>query len=240
MKKAMFPREEPLERVGISEDELKRWEQKKLIHPVGKTADKIDFYTKAAGDRIEHIKKLLDLGYQPEHILKIIKKVGLPQGQEKKGRPEKIHEFLTVGGLAERVGISPRAIKHWEDKGIIEPDMRSEGGFRLYSETYIHYCQLIKDLQLFGYSLEEIKIISDLFRDFLAINSDISSFSFDETSRKLVTMTGKIKEFENKVKLFKDGMERWERLLKKKKKEISGLKTQNEKLPNLPGKKSDA
>ncbi len=240
MKKAMFLREELLERVGISEKELKSWEQKKLINPDGKTADKVHLYTKAAVDRIDHIKKLLDLGYQPEHILKIIKKVGLPQVQEKKGRPEKIHEFLTVGGLAERVGISPRAIKHWEDKGIIEPDMRSEGGFRLYSETYIHFCLLIKDLQLFGYSLGEIKIISDLFRDFLAINSDISSFSVDETSRKLVSMTGMIMEFENKVKLFKDGMERWESLLKKKKKEIYGLKAQNEKLPTSPGQKSDA
>ncbi|MCK7489606.1 MAG: MerR family DNA-binding transcriptional regulator [Anaerotruncus sp.] len=35
--------------------------------------------------------------------------------------------FLTVGNLAERSGVSPRTIKHWEDKGIIEPDMRTRG-----------------------------------------------------------------------------------------------------------------
>jgi DNA-binding transcriptional MerR regulator len=240
MEKAMFLREELLERVGISEKELKSWEQKKLINSDGKTADRVNFYTKATVDRIEHIKNLLDLGYQPEHILKIIKKVGFPSEEEKEGQSERMHEFFTVGGLAERVGISPRAIKHWEDKGIIEADMRSEGGFRLYSEIHVYFCQLIKDLQLFGYSLEEIKTISDLFRDFLAINDDISAYSVEEVGFKLATMTEKIKEFESKMKLFKDGMERWEHLLKKKKREISGLKAQNQKQQAVRGQKSDA
>jgi len=240
MKKAMFLRDELLERVGISDKELKTWEGQKLIKPDGKTADKVYFYSKAAVDRIDHIKRLMDLGYQPEHILKIIKKVGLPLNNDTEGQPEKIHEFLTVGGLAERVGISPRAVKHWEDKGIIAPDMRSEGGFRLYSETFVYFCRLIKDLQLFGYSLEEIKTISGLFRDFLAINSDISSYSTAETSRKLVSMTDKIKELEGKMQLFRDGMERWEILLKKKKREISGLKSKNEKLQSSQGEKRHA
>ena len=80
--------------------------------------------------------------------------------------------FLTVGNLAERSGVSPRTIKHWEDKGIIEPDMRTEGGFRLYSESYVFLCQLIRDLQLFGYTLEEIKAVSDDVRTLLAIEAD--------------------------------------------------------------------
>lgn len=240
MKKAMFLREELLERAGISESQLESWEQKKLINPDGKTADNVRFYTNAAVARIEHIKKLLDLGYQPEHILKIIKKVGLPSSPKGGDRQETIQEFLTVGGLAERVGVSPRTIKHWEDKGIIEADMRSEGGFRMYSEAYIYFCQLIRDLQLFGYSLEEIKSISDLFRDFLAIDGNLSFFSVEETKRKLASMTDRIKDFEDKVKLFKEGMERWEQLLRKKKKEISGLKAQNAKLQVPQGEKSDA
>ncbi|MFA9453987.1 MAG: MerR family transcriptional regulator, partial [Candidatus Aminicenantaceae bacterium] len=161
-----------------------------------------------------------------EHIQKIIKKVGIPRSGENQGPLERMHRFLTVGDLADRVGISPRAVKHWEDKGIIEPEMRSEGGFRLYSDNYVYLCQLIKDLQHFGYSLEEIKAISDLFRDFLAINQNLSSFSSTEAARKLESMTDNIKHFVKKMDLFKAGMERWESLLKKKKREISSLKSQ--------------
>jgi DNA-binding transcriptional MerR regulator len=104
--------------------------------------------------------------------------------------------------------------------------MRSEGGFRLYSQGYIYLCELIKDLQLFGYSLEEIKTISDLFRDFLALSQSLSAFTSDEAISRLASMSDHIQSFEEKMALFKAGMERWENLLKKKKREISGLKGQ--------------
>jgi DNA-binding transcriptional MerR regulator len=156
--------------------------------------------------------------------------VGLPSSSRVKERPEKLREYLTVGDLAERVGVSARAIKHWEDKGIIEPDMRSEGGFRLYSEAYVYLCLLIRDLQLFGYSLDEIKSISDMFWDFLAIDQNLSAFSTAESMRKLERMTEHIKHFEDKMALYKTGMERWDNLLKKKKREIAGLKSQIRKL----------
>ncbi len=245
MKKIMFTREEVLERAGISEKELLDWEQLKLLKPVGQTKDRVRFYTRESLDRILHIQKLLALGYEPEHIQKIIKKVGIPRADDGREPPERLNKFLTVGDLADRVGISPRAVKHWEDKGIIEPEMRSEGGFRLYSDSYVYLCQLIKDLQLFGYSLEEIKAISDLFRDFLTIDQNLSAFSTAEAALRLESMTDNIKHFEEKMALFKAGMERWENLLKKKKREISSLKTQVKKhrgkgLIKQEGAKQDA
>jgi DNA-binding transcriptional MerR regulator len=237
MKKAMYLRDELLEQAGLTDRVLTEWERQRLVRPDGLTKEKTRFYAKDTLDRIQYIKTLMDLGYQPEHILKIIKKVGLPRTGRAKDRPEKLHAYLTVGDLAERVGISPRAVKHWEGKGIIEPDMRSEGGFRLYSETYVYLCQMIKDLQLFGYSLDEIKSISDLFRDFLAISQNLSAYSSAEAMRKLESMTGHMKHFQDKMELFKTGMERWEDLLKKKKREISGLKAQIRKRQEPKGQK---
>ena len=136
---------------GIKKEDLELWEKLKLLKPIGFTEDKIPFYTHETLEKVAHIKKLIDLGYQPEEIQKIIKKIGLPQKSVEKPQKAKITQYLTVGSLAEKVNISPRTIKHWEDKGILEPDMRSEGGFRMYSEYYVFLCQLIKDLQLFEY-----------------------------------------------------------------------------------------
>ena len=239
MNKSMFLREELLEQAGISEKELINWEQRKLLKPMGRTEDRVRLYSLESLDRILHIQKLQDLGYKPEHIQKIIKKVGIPRSGEHEGSSERTHRFLTVGDLADRVGISPRTIKHWEDKGIIEPEMRSEGGFRLYSEGYVYLCELIKDLQLFGYSLEEIKAISDLFRDFLALSQSLASFSSAEAAGKLESMADHIQHFEDKMSLFKSGMERWENLLKKKKREISSLKDQINKLRQKGSQKEE-
>jgi DNA-binding transcriptional MerR regulator len=175
-----------------------------------------------------HISKLTQLGYGEKEIQKIIKKIGFPKPENSGSKKDGQH-LLTVGDLAERTGLSPRTIKHWEDKGIISPDTRSDGGFRLYSQGYIFLCNLIKDLQLFGYSLEEIKVVSDYFRDFSVMHKDITAFNKTETAEKIETLLKAIEALSAKMKEFKQGIERWEGLLKKKKKEIGELKKKNQK-----------
>lgn len=231
MEKNLFVLEEVLEKTGVSENDFREWEKLKLIKPEGVTNGNIPLFTKITLEKMKKIKNLCDLGYKTDDVQKIIKKIGIPIGEEEGKKASKLNEFLTVGGLAEQVGVSPRTIKHWEDKGIIEPDMRSEGGFRMYSEIYIYLCKLIKDLQLFGYSLEEIKEISDLFRDFLTITNNPAFFKKEETEIKLNKMLSKIQILFNKMALFKEGIQRWEDLLKKKKKEILSLRNQLSKKP---------
>ncbi len=240
MKKAMLLREEFLKQTSLSEKELQEWERLKLIRPDGVTKDKIRVYSQETLELFQHVWNLKHLGYETEHILKIIKKVGIPRRSGKKGKQASLNHYLTVGDLAEKVGISPRTVKHWEDKGIIEPDMRSDGGFRLYSEAFVYLCQLIKDLQLFGYSLERIKAISDLFRKFLALCSDLNSESPKEAALSLEAMRIQIEQLQDQMALFKTGIERWEELLKKKHKEISSLKTQNQKRNISRETKTDA
>jgi DNA-binding transcriptional MerR regulator len=225
--KAIFSRAEFLAKFNLPETTFCEWEKLKLLRPVGFSDDKTPLYSEEMTEQVWHIQKLNQLGYGPEEIQKIIKKVGLPKPALKKRKAEDPDKYLTVGNLAERVGLSPRTIKHWEDKGIIEPDMRSEGRFRLYSEVYVYLCELIRDLQLFGYTLEEIKMISDYFRDFLRFQKDLASFPKDEVSLKLDAMLREIKILFNKMELLSKGIERWEDLVKKKKKEVLSLKNKN-------------
>jgi DNA-binding transcriptional MerR regulator len=231
MEKNLFVLEEVLEKTGVSEKNFRVWEKFRLIKPEGVTDGNIPLFTRVTLEKVRQIKNLSDLGYQLNDIQKIIKKVGLPKGEENGKKTSKLNEFLTVGELAQQVGVSPRTIKHWEDKGIIDADMRSEGGFRLYSEIYIYLCKLVKDLQLFGYSLEEIKEISNLFRDFLTIENNPVFFKKEETAIKLNQMLSKIQILFDKIALFKEGIQRWEDLLKKKKKEILSLRNQLIKKP---------
>ena len=107
--------------------------------------------------------------------------------------------------------------------------MRTEGGFRLYSGAYVYLCELVRDLQLFGYSLEEIKEISDYFRYFLALQENPDEFPKAEVSGKLDAMLTEIKVLFEKMGLLQKGIKRWEELLKKKRKEILELKNKNQK-----------
>src|SRR5512137_1662793 len=192
MEKDVLSLEELARESGVAAESLAEWIKAKLLRPAGFTEDKAPLFAAAGLERVAHIKRLADLGYGTEEILKIVKKVGLPRdGRGRKKAPEK-DPFLTVGNLAERSGVSPRTIKHWEDKGIIEPDMRTEGGFRLYSDAYVFLCQLIRDLQLFGYTLEEVKVVSDEVRDFVSIEADLAQFPKAEVAARLEGMLGRI------------------------------------------------
>lgn len=222
-------RKELIEKSKISEKVLNEWEEIKIVKPAGFTEDKFPFYTQQTIDHINKIRKFIEIGYTLEEIQRILKKVGLPKHASEYANSQKLKKHLTIGGLSESVGVSTRTIKHWEDKGIIEADMRSDGGFRLYSEIYVYLCNLVKDLQLFGYSLEEIKHISDLFRTFLTIEKDMNTYPIVETAKELDTMCREIETLNVRMNLFKKGIQRWEELISKKTKEINALKKKNQK-----------
>jgi len=214
---------------GVPASSLSAWVKAKLVKPAGFGDGKAPLFAAAGLDRVALIKRLSDLGYGTEEVLKIVKKVGLPRDERGRKRAPGKDRFLTVGNLAERSGVSPRTIKHWEDKGIIEPDMRTEGGFRLYSDSYVFLCQLIRDLQLFGYTLEEIKAVSDDVRTLLAIEAEPGSFPQAEVDKRLAAMLEAIRALFDKMKLLEEGIGRWEDLLKKKKKDILALQARNRK-----------
>jgi len=229
MKKSVMLRDELVKRAGVTHELLALMESIKVIKPMGLTDEKIPFYREESVDQINYIKKMIDLGYSLEEIQKVIKKVGFPKTLlVSESKPPSV-KHLTVGDLAAKVGVSARTLKHWEEKGIIEADMRSSGGFRLYSEIYVYLCNLIKDLQLFGYSLEQIKEISEHFRDFLVIEKNIDIYAPKATDKKLEEMSVEIKDLKERMKLLKSGIGRWEELVNKKVKEIAVLKKKNEK-----------
>lgn len=67
-----------------------------------------------------------------------------------------------IGEVAERTGVTQRTLRFYEEKGLLHPSERMQGGFRLYSEEDVARIELIKQLQdLLGLSLAEIKEMVD-------------------------------------------------------------------------------
>jgi DNA-binding transcriptional MerR regulator len=63
-----------------------------------------------------------------------------------------------IGEVAERTGVTQRTLRFYEEKGLLQPPSRMEGGFRLYSEDDVRRVEQIKRLQkLLGFTLAEIK-----------------------------------------------------------------------------------
>jgi DNA-binding transcriptional MerR regulator len=65
---------------------------------------------------------------------------------------------LQIGEVADRTGVTQRTLRFYEERGLLKPPTRMEGGFRLYSEDDIARVEQIKRLQsLLGLTLAEIK-----------------------------------------------------------------------------------
>ncbi|WCN81388.1 MerR family transcriptional regulator [Micromonospora sp. LH3U1] len=70
--------------------------------------------------------------------------------------------LMQIGEAAERIGLSIRTIRHYEDAGLIVPSARSEGGFRLYAEPDLDRLAVVKRMKPLGFTLDEM-------RDLLAV-----------------------------------------------------------------------
>ena len=65
---------------------------------------------------------------------------------------------LQIGEVADRTGVTQRTLRFYEERGLLKPPTRMEGGFRLYSEDDVARVEQIKRLQsLLGLTLAEIK-----------------------------------------------------------------------------------
>jgi DNA-binding transcriptional MerR regulator len=64
---------------------------------------------------------------------------------------------MQIGDVAERVGLSLRTVRYYEEVGVLTPPTRTSGGFRLYSEDHIAQLLTIKQMKPLDFSIEEMR-----------------------------------------------------------------------------------
>lgn len=76
---------------------------------------------------------------------------------------------LHIGEVAERVGLSLRTVRYYEEQGLFEPAGRSDGGFRLYTDREVDRLLLIKQMKPLGFTVQQM---SELLTAHDTLNSD--------------------------------------------------------------------
>ena len=71
---------------------------------------------------------------------------------------------ITVGEAARRAGVSPKAVRLYEAKGILPPAERTTSGYRTYREGDVQVLRFVRRARALGLRLEEIGRILDLQR----------------------------------------------------------------------------
>ena len=74
------------------------------------------------------------------------------------------HPGITVGEAARRAGVSPKAVRLYETRGILPVVQRTEAGYRTYTEGDVETLRFVRRARALGLRLEEIRRIIDLQR----------------------------------------------------------------------------
>ena len=71
------------------------------------------------------------------------------------------HKHMQIGEVAARTELSLRTIRHYEEAGLVAPSARSQGGFRLYTETDVARLMVIRRMKPLGFTLEQMGDLLD-------------------------------------------------------------------------------
>ncbi|MFJ4790884.1 MerR family transcriptional regulator [Streptomyces sp. NPDC088794] len=70
-------------------------------------------------------------------------------------------KHMQIGEVAGRTELSLRTIRHYEETGLVIPSARSQGGFRLYTETDVARLMVIRRMKPLGFTLEQMRDLLD-------------------------------------------------------------------------------
>jgi DNA-binding transcriptional MerR regulator len=68
--------------------------------------------------------------------------------------------LLNIGAAAAQAGVTERALRYYQELGLLEPSAHTKGGMRRYSQDDLQRVARIRELQtLLGLNLDEIAVV---------------------------------------------------------------------------------
>ena len=107
--------------------------------------------------------------------------------------------YWSIGHLAKMAGLTPRTIRYYEERGLLDSINRVEGGRRVFTDDDLRRLKFIKRLKLLGLTLAEMKELGDIYRihrtnkKVLPRLLELLDHHFEETDKRIKSLI-KLKE----------------------------------------------
>lgn len=100
---------------------------------------------------------------------------------------------MNIGEAAKTAGVNAKFIRHYETRGIIPKALRTDTGYRVYSENDVHILRFVKQARNLGFSLPEIKKLVNLWRNKNRKSEEVKTI----TTKHIQALDAKIRELES-------------------------------------------
>ena len=71
---------------------------------------------------------------------------------------------LTMSQVAQAAQVIPETVRYYERRGLIAPPPRTGAGYRMFPPEAVEEIRFIKQAQLLGFTLQEIKVLLGMYR----------------------------------------------------------------------------
>ena len=105
---------------------------------------------------------------------------------------------MIIGELAASLGVTPKTLRLYEQRGLIPPAARTGNGYRFYGEDTVRRARLIVGLRAMGLSIAVIaKMVRDVSRgDFRCELTGLLSERIRQLSEEIAVRQGHMDELE--------------------------------------------
>ena len=100
---------------------------------------------------------------------------------------------MNIGEAAEKAGVTPKMVRHYESLGLLPKVQRTEAGYRVYRDPEVHTLRFIKRSRDLGFSIPEIGELVKLWQDRRRPSSSVKKVA----TAHLAELDRKIKEMES-------------------------------------------
>ncbi|AST71534.1 Cu(I)-responsive transcriptional regulator [Kosakonia cowanii] len=82
---------------------------------------------------------------------------------------------MNISDVAKKTGLTSKAIRFYEQKGLVTPPLRGENGYRTYNQQHLNELTLLRQARQVGFNLEECGELVNLFNDPARHSADVKA-----------------------------------------------------------------
>ena len=113
-------------------------------------------------------------------------------------------ELMTIGQLAARTGLTIKAIRDLEGRGLIYSAGRSEGNYRLFDFSALWCCEVVGNLRSLGLTIKEIGQLAGVYLDRPQepVGPRLAAL-LDRAERRIDERVGELEQVRERIRAFR-------------------------------------
>ena len=110
---------------------------------------------------------------------------------------------MNIGEASKASGVSTKMIRYYESIGLIKAPLRTDAGYRVYSDNEIHALRFISQARDLGFSVDQMSDLLALWRDRSRASADVKDIALDhirvldEKAKALKAMSDTLRHLAN-------------------------------------------